>query len=240
MKIIASFVLILLLLSNNLFAQPGKYAWNKPNYDEYLFHYGLAIGVNTLDFRKILSAGIFNSLDTVNAIEQYSQPGFNIHMVGNLRINHFLDLRFIPGMIFSQRDLTYHLSYLTASNDTAVTTHKMSIESTMLSFPLYIKYRANRINNWRPYILFGGNYTFDLETEKKIKEEEKPKIKLNKSDFYIEVGAGVDYYFPFFKLATELRFSFGINNMIKRDNTEYSNVFEKLNSKMVTLLIFVE
>ena len=89
-------------------------------------------------------------------------------------------------------------------------------------------------------MLFGGNYTWDLEARKKIKEEERPKIRLQNQDFYIEAGVGIDYYFPFFKLATELRFSWGMMNMIKYDNTEYSNFYERLNSKMVTVLIFVE
>ena len=192
-----------------------------------------------MDFRVIPSANMLTQFDSVFAVQSYSRPGFNIHMVGNLRLGHNFDLRFIPGLAFGQRDLKYN-HRVVEFGDTSYTTHLMLIESTMLSFPFYVKYRAQRINNWRPYILFGGNYTFDLEARKKIKEEEQPKIRLARQDFYIEAGVGIDYYFPFFKMATELRFSFGLLDMIERDGTEYSLFFDKLNSRMVTLLIFVE
>lgn len=231
--------ILFLALGVQVFAQPGKHVWNKPYYDEYPFHFGFALGYNQMDFRIIPSSNMLTEFDSVYAVQAFSRPGFNIHMVGNLRLGHNFDLRFIPGLAFGQRDLKYNRR-VTEFGDTSYNTHVMQIESTMLSFPFYIKYRAQRINNWRPYVLFGGNYTFDLEARKKIKEEEQPKIRLGRQDFYIEAGVGVDYYFPFFKLATELRFSFGLLDMINLDNSEYSHFYDKLNSRMVTLLIFVE
>ena len=233
--------IIILFLISALYvnAQEGRYAWNKPNYDQYPFHFGFAVGYNQMDFKIIPDKKLLTDFDSVFSVENFSRPGFNIHIVGNLRLGNNFDLRFIPGLAFGQRDLHYRHRVVN-SNDTILTTHVMSIESTLLSFPLYVKYRSKRLNNWRPYLLFGGNYTWDLEARKKIKEEERPKIRLQHQDFYIEAGVGIDYYFPFFKLATELRFSWGMMNMIKYDNTEYSNFYEKLNSKMVTLLIFVE
>lgn len=232
-------VVLMVFVALQIHAQPGKHVWNKPNYDQYLFHFGFALGYNKMDFRVVPSANMLTEFDSVFAVQSMGRSGFNIHMVGNLRLGSNFDLRFIPGLAFGQRDLKYNHRVIDGI-DTSFSTHLMQIESTMLSFPFYVKYRAHRINNWRPYVLFGGNYTFDLESRKKIKEEEQPKIKLARQDFYIEAGVGVDYYFPFFKLATELRFSFGLLDMISRDNTEYSMFYDQLNSRMFTLLIFVE
>ncbi|MDA3865394.1 MAG: porin family protein [Salinivirgaceae bacterium] len=239
MRKIYSILGLLLLMAAQLHAQPGKHVWNKPNYDQYPFHFGFALGYNQMNFRIIPKAEMLSNFDSVYAVENTPRPGFNIHMVGSLRLGNYFDLRFIPGLAFGQRDLTYNHRVVDGV-DTTIERHVMAIESTMLSFPLYFKYRAKRLNNWRPYLLFGGNYTIDLEARKKIKEEEQPKIRLERQDFYLEAGIGVDYYFPFFKLATELRFSWGIMDMINIENTEYALFYDKLNSRMFTLLIFVE
>ncbi len=233
-RICIFFILVTLAIST--FGQEGKHVWNKPNYDEYPFHFGFAVGYNQMNFRIIPREELLTNFDTVYAVENNPRPGFNIHMVGNLRLGENFDLRFIPGLAFGQRDLKYSHNI----SGPGLESHLMQIESTFLSFPLYIKYRAKRLNNWRPYILLGGNYTIDLEARKKIKEEERPKIRLMQQDVYLEAGVGIDYYFPFFKLATELRFSFGMMNVIKEDNTEYARFYDQLNSRMVTLLIFVE
>ncbi|HKK58508.1 MAG TPA: porin family protein [Salinivirga sp.] len=234
-----SILCLLVILIMGAYAQEGKHVWNKPNYDEYPFHFGFAVGYNQMNFRIIPREELLTSFDTVYGVENRPRPGFNIHMVGNLRLGENFDLRFIPGLAFGQRDLNY-TRVNTVQSDTVLENHLMQIESTFLSFPLYLKYRAKRLNNWRPYLLFGGNYAFDLEARKKIKEEERPKIRLMQQDFYLEAGVGIDYYFPFFKLATELRFSFGMMNVIKDDNTEYTRFYDRLNSRMFTLLIFVE
>ena len=116
----------------------------------------------------------------------------------------------------------------------------MKIESTYATFPLLLKYRSVRLNNYRPYIIAGINYAFDLESEKKIRDDEKPKIRLNRHDIYVEFGFGSDYYFPFFKFSTELKFSFGLLNMIRPDETEYTKAIEKLNGRMVSLMFYFE
>jgi hypothetical protein len=55
----------------------------------------------------------------------------------------------------------------------------MKIESTLLQFPLLFKYRAQRESNYR-HMCFWFYPAIDLATKKKVKEEEKPKISLNK------------------------------------------------------------
>jgi len=54
------------------------------------------------------------------------------------------------------------------------------------------------------------------------------------------MGFGVDYYLPFFKFSTELRFSYGLMNVVNFDNTQYTKIYDRLGSKMVTLVVYFE
>lgn len=238
-------LLFVVLVSLPLFMSAQKKAvWNKPLYDSYLYHFGFSFSLGALDF-SVDHAGDFldeTIFDTVYSVEGIRRPIFGASIVTNLKLNDNFDLRFVPGLAFGQRDLQY--LYLTdektPSGEDIFSYHDMKIESTYLQFPLLIKYRAVRENNYRPYIIAGLNYTYDLATRKKVKEEEKPKIRLNKHDVLLEVGFGVDSYLPYFKFSTELRFSYGLMNMIADDGSQYSQVFDKLGTKMVTLAIYFE
>ncbi|MFA6400569.1 MAG: porin family protein [Salinivirgaceae bacterium] len=233
-------IILFLLIPLSLFAQKSK-VWNKPLYDAFPFHFGFAFTFGVLDFSVEHSDYFLNQLEdssTIFSIEGQAKPLFGASMVSNLRITDNFDLRFIPGLHFGQRDLTY----LMVSDKTPYDTisHNMKIESTFLQFPLLLKYRAVRQNNYRPYLIGGVNYAIDLAARKKIKDEEQPKIRLNRQDLYLEVGFGVDYYLPFFKFSTELRFSYGLMNVVTYDDTRYTKVFDKLGSKMTTLVIYFE
>ena len=56
----------------------------------------------------------------------------------------------------------------------------------------------------------------------------------------MEIGVGVDYYLPFFKLSTEIRFSYGMLNIVNYDDREITKAFDKLGSKMVTFIVYFE
>lgn len=237
-KKIISTGILLFLISLSLYSQKQK-VWNKQLYDAYPFHYGLAIGLNSMNMTTI-NSDTFYTIDTVHAIEAGAQPGFSILMVGNLRLGDNFDLRFTPGLIFGQRHLYYQLRDFSSAPDTSLYEHTMRIESTFASFPILLKYRAVRLNNYRPYLIAGVNYCFDLESEKRIRDEEKPKIRLTRSDLYVELGFGLDYYFPYFKFSTELKFSLGLLNILRRDGTEYTQALERVNSRFVSLLFYFE
>jgi len=233
--------IISLLFIISVYAQIEK-PQNTPVYDRDPLHFGFTLGLSTMDF-GIKMADNFYDLDTVLGINNKRQPGFNIAMVTNLRMGEYFDLRFLPGLVFGQRDLIYNRDSALVSNNLEENNraeHIMKIESTFLQFPLQVKYKAVRVNNYRPYLIAGVNYCYDLEAQKRIKDAERPKIRLKRHDVYWEVGFGVDYYFPFFKLSSELKFSVGILDVIQPDNREYTNAIDKLNSKMVTLQFHFE
>ena len=138
-------------------------------------------------------------------------------------------------MNFGQRDLVYLLL-----EDNIFREHVMKIESIFLDFPLVFKYKAERLNNFRPYLVGGGSIRYDMASQKKVKEAEKPKIRLLPFDAYYEVGFGIDYYLQYFKFSYELKFAVGVFNVVNYDQTTYTQALQRLNSKMIILSFHFE
>ena len=121
----------------------------------------------------------------------------------------------------------------------------MKIESSMLDFPLLVKYKAKRINNYRPYLLAGGSVRYDLAAKKNFDEEQKEYVILKPLDVYFETGFGIDFYLPYFKFSTELKLSFGLLNVmnsskISSTHPEYQRSLTKLNSNIVMFSLHFE
>ena len=135
-------------------------------------------------------------------------PGINIQVVTNFRPARYFDLRFLPGVSFGQRNIRY---YTIKSTDgvpdqyEATYDESQRIESSFLEFPLLLKYKGDRLNNVRPYIIGGINYRYDLAGKKEFDEDKGVHIMLKRSDLYYEAGAGLDFYLPYFKLSVEIK-----------------------------------
>ncbi|MCE5332915.1 MAG: PorT family protein [Bacteroidales bacterium] len=202
-------------------------------YSEYnRIHFGFSLGMNSMDF------GIKPSLQTIDGkVYQVDvsrlKPGFSVGIISDMQLSRYFNLRFTPTLHFGERELSYHH----ASGDTTY----VSVGSTLLCFPLYLKYSAERYGNLRPYLIGGGGVSIDLGRDK-----EKP-VYLKPLDVYLEFGVGCDIYFWFFKLAPELKFAIGGNNLfvpfeerngegtLINQDKKYSQALSKLTSKMITL-----
>lgn len=226
-------ILAFILLSLHAQAQKKK-VLNTPHYDLDVLHFGFTVGLNSMDF-DIYHSPKLMTFDSVYAVNAVRQAGFNLGIVSNLRLMPYLDLRFLPGITFGQRNMEY---LMRGPNGFYYKT--MKIESTFLEFPLLLKYKAKRINNYRPYLIAGLNYRIDLAANKEIKEELKPMILLERHDLYYELGFGIDYYLPYFKFATEIKYAVGLNNLMRPDGTQYSSAIEKLLSNLVLVSFHFE
>lgn len=233
------FLLALIVALTNCVSAQKKRPWVTPLYDGEPYHFGFAFSLGKMGF-VVDHSDNFNALDTVYAIEYSGGALFGASMIFNLKLADNLDLRTQPGLLFAQRNLNYFLRDDKIPADKQLHKHDMKIESTLLQFPTSIKYRAIRESNYRPYLFCGLNPAIDLAARKKVAEEEKPKIKLKKFDVYAELGFGLDNYFTWFKYSTEIKFSFGLLDMVNRDNTEYTQAFNRLGSKMITLVLCFE
>jgi len=231
-------LVVMTVLSCSVFAQK-KRPWRDPFYDAEPYHFGFAFSLGKMGF-SVSHSDTFNALDTVYSIEYSGGALFGASMIANLKLAENWDLRALPGLMFSQRSLNYLLCDDKVSGDNVLRKHSMKIESTLLQFPIVVKYRAMRESNYRPYIFAGINPAIDLAARKKPKEDEMPKIRLKQLDVYAEIGIGLDNYLHWFKYSTEIKFSYGLMNVVKYDDSEYTDAFSRLGSKMVTLVLCFE
>jgi hypothetical protein len=225
---------ILLLVSDYTFSQTYK-PQNLPKYDKQYMHFGMSLGLNTMDFTIRPHKSIYTN-DSIFAVENYRLPGFNINIVMNYNIYDKLSLRLLPGLIFGERDLRY----VVKNTDTSLSTVLMKIESTFIDFPVLLKYKSDRLNNFRAYLLGGASFKYDLAAKDQIKPEERPMIRLIKPDFYYEVGAGLDFFLEYFKFAIELKLAVGMRNVLVYDDSKFTTTIERMNSKMVILSFLFE
>jgi hypothetical protein len=228
------FVVFIILICglNTVRGQKGR-VLNLPNHDDRAIHFGFCLGVNSMSF--VVRTNYENFLkDSLIADVSKPEMGFHIQVVSNYRLGDYFDLRFLPGVTFGQRQLNFYKNNQLVSN-------KHKLESNFLEFPLLLKYKAKRFNNFRPYIITGGNVRYDLA--KTFSEDDGVYIDLKNLDIYYEAGTGIDLYMPYFKMSIELKISYGLLNDIKRRSTthpEFQNAIDKLNSKIWMLSFHFE
>jgi hypothetical protein len=218
-----------ILVSQFVFAQKSRVK-NLENFDKHLFHFGFSLGLNSANFIMRPNADFLLG-DSLYSISAIRQPGFSLGIVSDMKIFENFNLRFIPCLTFTTRILEYNFK---GANSTKFTTVNKTVESTFLEFPLSLKFKSERVNNYRMYVLGGGKYTIDMSSNKDVEVGSgKEIIKINRNDFLTEVGVGMDFYLEYFKLSPEIKYAFGFKNLLVNDNTIYSNSLERLNSKII-------
>jgi len=227
---------------------------NLQGYNEQPYHFGFILGINTMNFsvkpidnlaQYKWSKGQVPDLPNADfyrvlSVTSSASPGFSVGILGNLRLMKFLDLRFIPTLSFGSRTLDYGIQATgmagaPAGIDTAFVVHK-KVNSTYLTFPLLLKYRSWRKDNYSAYFIGGINYSIDLAAAKKTKlDAGTGDIKLKTKDIGAEIGAGFDFYNAYFKLGVEAKMIFGLKNLVVNDNTLYSGSIRQIHSKVFML-----
>ena len=223
----------LILLSGELSAQQRK-SLNLPDFDRRHFHFGFIIGFNSAH-AEIQRKGPQDPLDSLYIVAVNPQPGFNLGIVSSLSLAEHLKLRFIPSLSFAQRNIEY---YYKRSNNRWETTVK-PLESTYVVFPLLLKYKSKRLNNFSAYLIGGGSYSLDLIADENVNNKGKSLddivLKLQKSTYSFQIGTGFDFYMQYFKFGIELKMSYTPQNALIQDNTYYSSPIEKLKPRLFLL-----
>ena len=221
-----------------LFAQERKIQ-NRPYLDDRVWHYGFLVGFNIQDL-KLAN----NGLPYINQqgipeywyadVPEYT-PGFSVGVLGEMKANDWLSVRFIPTMHFGDKKVVF-------KEQRTGKVVEQYVKSTYLSVPIDLKISAARFNNYRPYVVTGLAPTFDL-TVKKGKE-----LLVKRSDVMFEVGKGLDLYYPYFKMIPELKFCFGLKNILDNNRADlkdasllkYSNALDGAQNGMIVLTLYFE
>ena len=215
-------IFLLLMSSFSSFGQRHKKPQNLPRYDFKKIHFGFTLGINSLNF-NINKNKKFLENDTLLSTLSQDQKGFNLGIVSNLRLGRYTDLRFIPTLVFGERILNYQFNETSNLN-----LNDKRIESTLLDFPISLKYKSERYNNFRTYVMCGVKYSLDIASQSEIDDEGQELVKLNNHDLMLEGGFGIDFYLQYFKFSPQIKISHGIINILSKDNTLYTQTLNNL------------
>lgn len=172
----------------------------------------------------------------LKSIRSIKNPGFGIGFVSDLYVTPNVNLRFTPVFAFADRIIDYEFTDGASYDRKGVQSPdgftRRTVASTMFEFPLSVKIKSDRRNNFRAYIIAGGKYGIDIASKSKAEDEGEIAInkmlKNNKGILSYEAGIGFDLYFEFFKLSPEIKLSNSVNSIIKREDHPYASPIEKL------------
>lgn len=207
--------------------------WNRPDHDEVPFYFGMTLAYNN-SYLAATKNPKFTSDDSIMGIQPGASGGIALGLMATLKLNYCWEARFNPQLIIGgAKYFTYQTNY-------PLREEKKLLQSTIVSFPFQFKLNSERLNNFRTYVLFGFKYDMDLASTSAARNAED-LVKLKKNDFALEAGIGFNFFLPFVTFSPELKFSYGLTNIHSRDAAlKYSNVFDKIQSRMITLSIHLE
>lgn len=207
---------------------------NLLQYDNRVLHFGFTLHgtYNALQFN---TSEQFLDMDTLQNIRQQPFYGFGLGAIVDLKLNDYLNLRFVgPCISFAQRNLFYDFQ-------NPIRNKKVEIESVYLDFPLELKYKSERHWNTRFYVMGGFRYTYDLTSNVDAPRSlNDPIVALGRNMYSYEAGIGMDLYFPFFKLSPELKFSQSVNNMLVADDFVYTRALSSIYPRVFTFSLHFE
>lgn len=251
------------------------------NYENEPYHFGFLLAYNQMMYTIKTIDGYqnvalpanswpgdvpFNIANTqslyVYNIETKQTPGFTVGILGSKRLGRYFDLRFIPTLSFSDRQLKYDIAVLDKQGHTETKQLEKAIFTTFVEFPLNIKYRSKRYNNIGAYIFGGINPKLDLASQKKntiylldptgepiLDDDGNPITIINnlvtkRFDLAGELGIGFDIYNQWFRLGIEIKMSYGLLDVVKRGSTDnpliYTAPIDQLRNKMFQLSFLFE
>lgn len=220
-----------------LFAQKKK-PQNLPKHDHHLFNFGFTLGINSTDF-KVQQENDLHFNDSLMVIESTPGSGFNLGIVSEMKIGNNLNLRFIPQLSFTERNMVYKLNIAGKESET-----KKNVQSTFLQFPVDLKLKSERINNYRFYVMAGAQSTIDMASQKKVdqgtNDPYKTILKIEKNDMGYYIGAGMDMYLQFFRFSPEIKMFHGLNNLVVKDKSVFSKSIYALHSKIFLVSFIFE
>ncbi len=226
MKKVLVLIIVMLCLINELFSQSAPP--NMPHYDKKTLHFGISFGYNQF-YSNLIEKEIRPFQDTIMGFDSDRNSGFQLMFITDLRLLNFINLRFTPGVTFGDRRLNFY-EY---KNDKFLT-KSTSLEAIYVELPLEFKIRSKRWRDIRPYLIAGGKYAYDLGSIKRKKANpEEVMLKIDNSEIFYTLGAGVDFYLPYFKFGIELKTSFGLTNiLVPEHHTMYSDVLDKIKTQV--------
>lgn len=236
-------IALLLIVALNIVLMPEMSAqrfndklWNRPYADLKAWHLGFSVGIHTEDVTFTHNGFKTDDGETWFMEQPAFSPGFCVNGLISFRLNDYFSLRFSPGMYFGNRDITMRES-------TTGATERQNIKSAYAVAPIDLKFASQRLRNVRPYVTGGVMPAFD------VAKKRSDFLKFKSTDVYLTVGLGCDFYLPYFKFIPELKFCFGLTDVLEHNRPDlvdepqklkFTQSLKKATSQMVVLTFYFE
>jgi len=224
------FALALLLALNSVHGQGffnKERLANLENFDKRRLSWGYFLGFNSYDFKIDYNEDLG---DHNTDIAVTGSAGFNVGLLGDLRINQYLNLRLEPGLYFAQRDLVF-------PNFEEKKDYFREVKSTYIHIPLLLKVSTKRLNNIKPFVVGGVSTSINLSSNQKNPDDNKQgKFRMTNGTQYYELGFGIDFYLYYFKFTPSIRGVFALSNELTPDkdpNSPWTSNIDKLSTRAV-------
>ncbi len=201
---------------------------NDQNFDKKPISWGYYFGINSFDYN-------FDYQDQQEDIQVERSVGFNVGLIGNLRLSEYVDLRTEPGLSFTQRNLIYAPDPRFENESDLI----REVPATYIYLPLLLKINTKRLNNVRPFVTFGVSTAINLSSNEDNPDDNfAGQFRTTSSPFFYEVGFGIDLYLFYFKFTPSIRGVFATSDELVRDsrpNSPWTGNINKLSSRGVFL-----
>ena len=155
---------------------------NNQNFDKDILSWGYYFGVNSFDFN-------FDYIDEQEDIQTDRSAGFNVGLIGNLRVTEYIDLRTEPGLVFTRRDLQFAPDPRFERESDLL----REVSSTYIYLPLLVRFSTKRLNNVRPFISGGVATTINLSSNEDNPDDNfSGNFRTTTNPFFYELGIGID------------------------------------------------
>ncbi len=205
MKRVFIAIILVFFFIGNTSAQKRDIVEYKQNWDKQKVFWGYFLGLNKKDFKIT-----YKTAD--NFIEVSPSVGFEVGLIGDLRLHKNISLRLEPGLSSNTKTLAFtHI--LGGAKDSI-----REVNGTYLRIPLLLKFNTNRLDNMRPYVVAGVSYDYNFSSnQNNANDNLDGEFRAKKNNFTYEIGLGVDLYLPYFIFSPSIRGVFAINNELVRD-----------------------
>ncbi|GAB4254316.1 MAG: hypothetical protein Kow0027_20320 [Saprospiraceae bacterium] len=237
-KMTRSSLLIILLAcfffaAQNAEGQTARGNYNFLDFNQKPYYFGITLAYNSSNFRVFQSRDFILN-DSIRQVESVTGPGFNLGIVTNLKIGDYFDIRFLPTLSFAERNINY------AATKDYRRPFARRVESVFVEMPFHVRYKSEPFKDMRVFVLGGVKYSFDVASDSRSRQAED-LVKIAPNDFAFELGAGMQFFLPYFIFSPEIKYSHGLNNiLIFDDNLEESSVIEKILSRTLTISFHFE
>ena len=207
MKFFPIVFLFLFFFSLNISSQNRDVVIYKQNWDKQDMFWGYYLGINKKDYK-------ISYINENTFITTEASAGFNVGLIGDLRLHKNINLRLEPGLSSNTKQLHFRNNSLNSPQDSI-----RDVNATYLRIPLLLKFSTDRLYNFRPYVLGGISYDYNFSSNQDNPDDNSDgEFRMKKNNFTYEIGIGVDLYLPYFIFSPSIRGVFAINNELVKDN----------------------